>query len=347
MIVAPKFPGDTDVYVMEMQRRIYGESIGLLAREVISHYIFASVVVSGGQELGERLKLVRQRGVDHRILQPVHDKIAAHFRQAYAGELQPALPLDGQTHEAARIENDWMNFWASAVKSICEDAGILRTAAQCIATTGGLNNAKLEDDLLILVSARFSFHHSNQMSPDPIRNFTNLILEATRNIDELYMRLPRDGHSTVHRERVYCYELYHQLRTAWNTNPLSSTTLVLNGEVDKLGQSQFEIAGLRGIKPDLLLHGPGSMDENHTVVEVKSASYQRFGLLKDLSTLHKLNKMTQGYKRQILLVFGSTNQPKLIQDIDQMRAKHGFDSPLELWCHAQARACANCVKSWQ
>lgn len=181
---------------------------------------------------------------------------------------------------------------------------------------------------------------------NPFEDFTALLSEATTKINELYMRLPRDGNSAVHRERVYCYELYHQLRVAWKVSPLASCPLVLNGEVDKSGQSQFEREGLRRIKPDFLIHGPGNMDLNHTAIEVKSASYQKIGLLKDLATLHYLSTMEKGYKRQILLVFGHVNLCRLLPEIEAFRNNSGFNSPLELWCHSQAGRAATLKSSW-
>jgi len=180
----------------------------------------------------------------------------------------------------------------------------------------------------------------------PFQDFTQILQAATSQIDELYIRLPRDSLSAVHRERVYCYEFYHQLRVAWNASPLASSPFVLNGEVDKSGQSQFEREGLRRIKPDFLLHGPGNMDLNHTVIEVKSASYQKLGLLKDLITLHRLSTMRQGYKRQILLVFGPCDQTRLVHEIVTFRTNSGFDSPLELWCHPGARSTAFLKSHW-
>ena len=141
---------------MEVQHRLYGQCIGLLASEVCRHFIFASAVTGGGQELVKKLMSVRECGVDHRILQGVHDQVAGHFRQTFAGELQPALPLDGDAHEAVRVESDWTNFWAYVVKWICEDAMALRTAAICLATTGERNDPINEEGLLSIVSARFS-----------------------------------------------------------------------------------------------------------------------------------------------------------------------------------------------
>jgi hypothetical protein len=53
------------------------------------------------------------------------------------------------------------------------------------------------------------------MAPD-VEQFLELLTRATARLDDPYFALPIDGQ--VHpefRERVYAYELYHQLRTIW------------------------------------------------------------------------------------------------------------------------------------
>lgn len=155
MITAPKFTCDDDEYVIGIQHRLYGLSVGLLASEVCQSFVFASRVTNGAPELATQLERVREHGVDHRILQAVHDQIAGHFRQAHSSRVQPELPLDGKEIEACRVEIAWRNFWAYAVRWICEDAAMLRTAAECVATSGSTNDTAKEDLLLGLVSQKF------------------------------------------------------------------------------------------------------------------------------------------------------------------------------------------------
>jgi hypothetical protein len=42
---------------------------------------------------------------------------------------------------------------------------------------------------------------------------TGILAAATAAIEPGYFRLNIDGGSPVYRERVYCYELYHQMRS--------------------------------------------------------------------------------------------------------------------------------------
>ena len=99
--------------------------------------------------------------------------------------------------------------------------------------------------------------------PDMLKHFerfVGLLGAATARITSEYFHLPVAGADAIYRERVYCYELYHQLRCLWVDFPLT-----LGGEVDKSGAPHFR----GGPKPDLLVHAPGHMGHNLVVLEVK------------------------------------------------------------------------------
>src|SRR5690554_896294 len=48
-----------------------------------------------------------------------------------------------------------------------------------------------------------------------MNELSTILSAATAAIDERFMKLPIYHGSPVYRERVYCYELYHQLRSRW------------------------------------------------------------------------------------------------------------------------------------
>ena len=78
-----------------------------------------------------------------------------------------------------------------------------------------------------------------------------ILQQATAAICREYSLLPIHGADPVHRERVYCYELYHQMRLRWSAP--SSCPYRLNGEIDKGGHPYFR--NDRGKpKPDPLVH---------------------------------------------------------------------------------------------
>lgn len=103
------------------------------------------------------------------------------------------------------------------------------------------------------------------------------LFEAAISVESVYFQPPRAGTAeTRHRERVYCYELYHQWRSRWPKRSLYS----LGGEVDKSGHPLIRSAP----KPDMLVHVPGRMD-NLLVMEVKAAAPRMSELMKDMTNL--------------------------------------------------------------
>jgi hypothetical protein len=129
-----------------------------------------------------------------------------------------------------------------------------------------------------------------------MENFDSILREATTKIGQDFFLLPVEGGRTFYRERVYCYELYHQIRALWPPDPC---TWSINGEVDKGGHLRFE--GKKAPKPDFLVHVPGEQ-KNYAAIEVKAALIRRKGFLKDVSTLRRFLGM--GYTRAILLIYG-------------------------------------------
>jgi hypothetical protein len=122
---------------------------------------------------------------------------------------------------------------------------------------------------------------------------------ATGSIDGRYFDLPVARRGPIKRERVYCYELYHQLRLA-----LGSRRLTLSAEPDKRGNPDF---GQRNApNPDLILHLPGSHRHNAAVIEVECRP-DLSHLKKDLKTLKLMQ--SKGYRKLILLLFGVGQVP--------------------------------------
>lgn len=128
--------------------------------------------------------------------------------------------------------------------------------------------------------------------------FHDMICVATSRVGPEYFQLAVANSDTVYRERVYCYELYHQLRCLWGDFPLS-----LGGEVDKRGHPFFDGGPYALAKPDFLVHTPGDMEENLAAVEVKPATANLAELRSDL---RKVSWFCQNvrYFRGVLLVYG-------------------------------------------
>jgi hypothetical protein len=136
-----------------------------------------------------------------------------------------------------------------------------------------------------------------------------------------------DGGDPVYRERVYCYELYHQLRCYWPEN----TPFHLNGELDKAAHPILRDLGADYAKPDFLVHQPGNMTGNNTIFEVKSSNAQRDGIEKDLRTL-ALFRTKVNYQRAIYLLFGY-DALTAAERVRRVSVQLGELPPIELWVH--------------
>ena len=89
--------------------------------------------------------------------------------------------------------------------------------------------------------------------------------------------------------------------------------------------------GKRFPKPDLLVHQPGDMNNNNTVIEVKPCNAKANAIKKDLETLAFFRSRI-GYSRAIYLLFGS----HATQTAERVRrfAEQRTDLPqIELWIH--------------
>jgi len=131
------------------------------------------------------------------------------------------------------------------------------------------------------------------------RKFQESLQWATKSMDQYYFKIAMAksrGH--FFRERVYCYELYHLLKLGLQCFPYT-----LQGEMDKIGHPIFR-REIGAVKPDFILHEPGTMENNLAVMEVKPLNNARgLQLKKDLNTLTRF--LDLGYYRAIHLIYGS------------------------------------------
>ncbi|MGA3091807.1 MAG: hypothetical protein ABSD75_24630 [Terriglobales bacterium] len=158
-----------------------------------------------------------------------------------------------------------------------------------------------------------------------MEQFTQILREATAAIPPEYFLLPIHGGDSVYRERVYCYEFYHQMRRLWPPD----CPYRLNGEVDKRSHPYLQDGGQP--KPDLLVHQPGT-GENYAVIEVKSSRAAAREIDKDLGTLTLfMNRL--GYHRAIYLIYGA-EAPDAAVRVHECAARFQQIAPFELWLHS-------------
>jgi hypothetical protein len=146
-------------------------------------------------------------------------------------------------------------------------------------------------------------------------NYEALIKQEVQSMPAQYFSVqrkkPENQIVAESRERVFCYELYHQLRikieSPEQTLELAKDIIQLHGELSKGLYSSYP-----NITLDFIIHQPTKTDYNLIAVEVKSNfdSFERKGkpdgIYKDfISLCHMLNN---GYKLGIFVLFGKTYQ---------------------------------------
>ena len=119
-----------------------------------------------------------------------------------------------------------------------------------------------------------------------VESFIQLIRDALENVGDEYYKLTTTYRTLgIIRERVFCYELYHQMRLVQSERGLNDVQI--HGEIDKSGHIAFDRNARKN--PDFVFHIPGMMQGNAIVVEVKGkleGTYQE-GVYKDIVTLSK------------------------------------------------------------
>ncbi|MDE4541320.1 hypothetical protein [Thermoanaerobacterium sp. R66] len=153
---------------------------------------------------------------------------------------------------------------------------------------------------------------------------------ALRKIKSIYINIPifnnENKEVIIHRERVYCYELYHQLRC--QLNKIHNRNYVLFGEEDKRGvYTKDELNKI----PDFIIHIPGS-NYNLAIVEVKSIMAKTHDIIKDYNKIKDFIQYNN-YKYGILLFFGEDNNkiPKAVHEIKSEIEKDGTRNIKLIW----------------
>lgn len=119
--------------------------------------------------------------------------------------------------------------------------------------------------------------------------YLELIYEAMVRVETRYCKIKvAESNEEISRERVYCYELYHQMRKLQERRnnahlygkKVDESQIVINGEIDKAGHPVIN----PNFNPDFVIHRQKIMDNNICVVEVKT-NYSKPGITKDFGTI--------------------------------------------------------------
>lgn len=147
--------------------------------------------------------------------------------------------------------------------------------------------------------------------------FLTVLFNASEKICESYFYLYREGKTKRYRERVYCYELYHQMRVCMKDNNVGGR-YTLNGELDKAGKD-----GYGKLKPDFIVHKPRCSRWNLAVMEVKPIGFRVDTLVKDLKTIKVF--LDNRYCNGICLIYGDGEECRIIEKLSEAIDELRFD----------------------
>ena len=140
---------------------------------------------------------------------------------------------------------------------------------------------------------------------EKVESFVEMIKDSLDNVGDEYYKITTTYRTLgIVRERVFCYELYHQMRLVQSARGL--TDIHIHGEIDKSGHVGFDRNARKN--PDFVFHVPGMMKGNAIVVEVKGkleGTYQE-GVYKDIVTLSKFTDNKHYYQSGVLFIYNYT-----------------------------------------
>lgn len=111
-----------------------------------------------------------------------------------------------------------------------------------------------------------------------MENFKLFLEESLKNIEIKYYNVDTVLGDELVRERVFCYELYHQMRN--NQKLIPNKDITIFGEMDKRSVKIFDDE-----KPDFIFHEPGT-EKNYLIMEVKN-NFNKDTTYNDLKKLIK------------------------------------------------------------
>jgi hypothetical protein len=147
---------------------------------------------------------------------------------------------------------------------------------------------------------------------DDFRHFMLQLTEAGARMKGHFFRLPQAGSGDfVLYERLYRYELYHQLRIALG----DSYPYMLDGGFGAEGRPHAP--GVQ--KPDFRVHVPDKPNRNLVALGIKPAIAEKKDLKIDITSLDKCISGSSRYYRGVLLIYGDGKQNSTINSIREAK----------------------------
>ncbi len=148
--------------------------------------------------------------------------------------------------------------------------------------------------------------------------FIKFIKESLESVEQKYYSIPIAHHNKeIIRERMFCYEFYHQMRLKQKPN----SPIQIHGEIDKNGYPKEY--NLKRRNPDFIFHQSGNQEKNMVIMEVKGRIHGP-AIKKDFETItHFLNKDGLNYRIGVFVLFNHS-QKDLTTSLRSTNLENGY-----------------------
>ncbi len=155
MIVTSKFEGDNDEFLMNIQHDEYQKFIWTLFDIAKTEYLHAEYILNVETDLGKKLR--QAVSFDHRLLQNIHDIIAAHFRYLNPDSKQFVISENNEKSVEeildAKLRQEWTEFFRKKANEIARNPNYCRQ----ILTAVIYKKFNLADEILSDLIIHFDF----------------------------------------------------------------------------------------------------------------------------------------------------------------------------------------------
>jgi len=154
--------------------------------------------------------------------------------------------------------------------------------------------------------------------------YIEMIQSAVDKVNRSYIEVdPKKDRNFVYYERIFCYELYHQMRCL-QTQHSDLFEFKIHGELTK---DRYE--GFGKVTPDFLIHIPNEVgkEKNRVIVEVKTSKNNADEIFKDFEKLNKFIKMDNGYQYGVFIWVGE----KLSDLHEEIKKRKRLGSIDKIW----------------
>lgn len=155
MYVYSAFPGDEDREVARMQHDLYSDTLSTLFHYGLGRGLYAEQLMGlHDTDLGNFCRTAN--GCDHRVIQDMHDQIAAYFRFTFH-----RWPLfESDRHDSALIDQ-WRDFAFCEFKELCQNVAFATAFFEAVRYPNKERGLTGEAAMAKIQQSRYSAMHSH------------------------------------------------------------------------------------------------------------------------------------------------------------------------------------------